>query len=68
MNSFELKGEYIELIRLLKFMNWVQSGGEAKLVVEENMVKVNGEVELRKRYKVRKGDVIEFEGKSLTVG
>ncbi len=67
MEQFELKDEYIELIRLLKHMNWVESGGMAKVVVDEGLVKVNNEVEHRKRRKLRKGDVISFEGMKLTV-
>jgi ribosome-associated protein len=67
MEQFELKDEYIELIRLLKHMNWVESGGMAKVVVDEGLVKVNNEVEHRKRRKLRKGDLISFEGMKLTV-
>lgn len=59
--EFKLKDEYIELMKLLKYLNIVQSGGEAKMVISDGMVKVNGEVELRKRHKLRKGFVVEFE-------
>lgn len=67
MEQFELKDEYIELIRLLKHMNWVESGGMAKVVVDDGLVKVNNEVEHRKRRKLRKGDNISFQGMKLTV-
>lgn len=67
MEQFELKDEYIELIRLLKHMNWVESGGMAKMVVDDGLVKVNNEVEHRKRRKLRKGDNISFQGMKLTV-
>ena len=65
--EFELKSEYIELMKLLKFMNLVQSGGEAKLVIDEGLVFVNNELESRKRYKCRKGDVIQFEDHLIKV-
>jgi ribosome-associated protein len=67
MEQFELKDEYIELIRLLKHMNWVESGGMAKVVVDDGLVKVNNEVEHRKRRKLRKGDIISFQGMKLAV-
>jgi len=63
--SYELKGEeYIELIKLLKIMRVSESGGQAKLMVEDGIVLRNGEQEFRKRAKLRAGDVIEvFEFK-----
>lgn len=62
MQTFTLEGEFIPLIQLLKAMGWVEHGGMAQRVVEEGLVKYNGEVDLRKRLKVRRGDLIEFEG------
>ena len=59
METYELKGEYIELIKLLKFMRISESGGEAKAMVEEGLVFRNGEQEFRKRAKLRVGDLIE---------
>ncbi len=60
METYQLKGEeYIELIKLLKIMRIVESGGQAKQVVDEGLVYRNGEQELRKRAKLRAGDVIE---------
>ena len=60
MQDFILEGEYIQLIQLLKATNLVQSGGEAQMAVLEGLVKHNGEVDYRKRLKVRRGDIIEF--------
>jgi len=60
MINFELNEEYIHLIQLLKAVRVVETGGEAQAVVSEGLVKCNGEIEYRKRYKVRKGDIIEF--------
>ena len=63
--SYELNGsEYIELIKLLKIMRISESGGQAKLMVEDGIVFRNGEPEFRKRAKLRAGDLIEvFEYK-----
>ncbi|MDR9397853.1 RNA-binding S4 domain-containing protein [Salibacter sp.] len=65
--EFTLQDDYIELIKVLKIVNLVASGGEAKLVVADGLVMVNDEVELRKRRKLRKGDVITFEGEEVTI-
>ena len=54
--------EFIPLINLLKLKGIAQSGGHAKLIVEEGEVKVNGEQEFRKRRKLRMGDIVELEG------
>lgn len=60
MIKFKLQGsEYIELIKLLKVTNMCGSGGEAKHIVDEGEVKLNGEIESRKRAKLRVGDKIE---------
>jgi ribosome-associated protein len=67
MIEFKLEGEFIPLIQLLKATGLVQSGGEAQTVVEDGLVKYNGEVDFRKRLKVRVGDVIDFMGKSIKV-
>jgi len=65
---FNLNGaEYIELIKLLKLLHLVQSGGHAKIVVEDGEVKLNGEVEYRKRAKLRIGDVVETSGKKISI-
>lgn len=66
-HEFVLTVEYIQLIQLLKVLSLVGSGGEAKEVVREELVFCNGELETRMRYKVRKGDEIEFEGNLIKV-
>jgi ribosome-associated protein len=58
--NFELRGEYIELIKLLKLMQIAESGGQAQLFVENGEVVLNNELEHRKRAKLRKGDVVEI--------
>lgn len=60
-----VRGEYVELCDLLKFENLTQSGGEAKVVIAEGLVTVNGEPETRKRKKLRPGDVVAFKGQTL---
>ena len=64
---FELSQEYIELIKLLKLLNLVESGSEAKWVVEEGMVLCNEEVEYRKRKKLRTGDIVEFADQKIQI-
>ncbi|WKK59598.1 MULTISPECIES: RNA-binding S4 domain-containing protein [unclassified Sphingobacterium] len=67
MQTFTLKGEFIQMIQLLKVMNWVEHGAMAQWVVEEGLVKYNGEVDLRKRLKVKVGDVVEFDGNKVKI-
>jgi ribosome-associated protein len=60
MKIYELKGEeYIELIKLLKVLRIAESGGQAKLMVGDGIVYLNGQQEFRKRAKLRNGDVVE---------
>ena len=59
--------EYIELIKLLKLNQIAQTGGHAKIIVENELVKFNGVVELQKRKKLRPGDVIEVEGHTIEI-
>jgi len=58
----ELNHQPIELCKLLKIANLVGGGGEAKMVISEGYVLLNGEVEYQKRKKVYHEDVIEFNG------
>ncbi|MBE9585179.1 RNA-binding S4 domain-containing protein [Mucilaginibacter sp. JRF] len=67
MIDFELQGEYIPLIQLLKATNLVQTGGEAQIVVTEGEVKYNGQVDYRKRLKVKRGDVVEFRKQTIRI-
>ena len=57
-----IKDEYIKLDQFLKFVNLVSSGIEAKMIIKDGQVKVNGEVELRRGKKLHDGDQVEFEG------
>ncbi len=60
MEEFKIEGEYIELIGLLKSLGLAESGGQAKMIVDEGMVIRNGEVETRRRAKLRPGDEIHI--------
>ena len=63
MNTFELKegSEFIELMKLLKVEQIAQTGGHAKMLIEEEEIKVNGKIETQKRKKLRKGDIVTFQ-------
>ncbi len=67
MIEFKLEGDFIPLIQLLKAANLVQTGGHAQIVVTEGEVKYNGEVDYRKRLKVKQGDIVEFNGETIKV-
>ena len=67
MIEFDLTGEYIPMIQLLKATNLVQTGGEAQIVVSDGEVLYNGNVDTRKRLKVKAGDIVEFRGKKIMV-
>ncbi|RZK48644.1 MAG: RNA-binding S4 domain-containing protein [Pedobacter sp.] len=67
MIQFKLEGEFIPLIALLKVTGLVASGGEAQVFVEDGLVKYNGQVDFRKRLKVKVGDKVEFMGKVVEV-
>ncbi len=67
MIEFKVEGDHIPLIQLLKATHLVDTGGEAQIVVTEGEVKYNGQVDYRKRLKVRKGDVVEFRGQKIQV-
>ena len=58
----------INLTQVLKLAGWVGNGGEAKALIADGMVRVNGEVELRKRRQMALGDIIQLQGgPSLTL-
>ena len=69
MKKFKLKPdeEYIELNNLLKVLSWVGTGGEAKARIDDGEASVNGEKEMRRRKKLRSGDVVMFAGKEVTI-
>lgn len=59
--------EFIELHKLLKFMGVAESGAQAKMLVAEGWVKVDGLLELRKACKIRAGQVVETGNTRITI-
>ena len=68
MEEFQLEGrEFVELCDLLKIKGLCSSGGMAKTVIAEGLVSVDGNVEQRKRCKIRAGQTVEFDGHKVMV-
>ena len=67
MEKIQIRDDFIKMGQLLKLANLVESGAMAKEVIEEGLVKYNGEVETRRGKKVYPGDTVEFNGESVTV-
>lgn len=65
--KFELEDDFIELFKLLKVTGVAESGAQAKMLIEEEHVKRNGEVETRKRAKIVAGEVIEVGDEKIEV-
>ncbi|MFQ5613900.1 MAG: RNA-binding S4 domain-containing protein [Anaerolineae bacterium] len=63
----EQKENVIKLGQFLKFMNLVESGGQAKLLIQDGLVQVNGQVETRRGRKLRRGDVVTVQGQTVRV-
>jgi ribosome-associated protein len=64
---FEITTDYIKLDSFLKGVNAVASGGEAKAIIAEGLVTVNGEVELRRGRKLHAGDRVRLAGHEFVV-
>lgn len=67
MTEIKIHGDYIKLENLLKFQGCVVTGGEAKLVISDGHVKVNGEVCRQRGKKIKEGDKVLFDGEEFTV-
>ena len=67
MEKVGITTEYIKLDALLKFAGLCETGGEAKLCVEDGLVKVNGDTCLQRGRKIRPGDVVELDGEAVEV-
>lgn len=65
MRIVEINKEPVELYKILKFEGLTATGGEAKLLIGDGQVTVNGDIETRRRRKVVAGDVIGFRGEQL---
>ena len=67
MTEITITTEFIKLQDLLKLANLVGTGGEAKIVIQEGKVSVNGEVCTMRGKKIRPGDTVVYDGEELTV-
>ena len=67
MLELQLRGDYIELDKLLKALGLVESGGRARVLIAAGEVKVDGNVELRKTAKIRAGQVVSVQGARIRV-
>jgi len=65
--KYELKDDYIELFKLLKTLDLVDSGGQAKMLIAEGYVLRNEEVETRKRAKIHSGETIKIADVTIEV-
>ncbi len=65
--DFQLKTEFIELDNMLKALQLVASGAEARLCIQSGSIKVNGQVEPRIRRKLRAGDFVEFGQQRISI-
>ena len=67
METIRLREEYIKLGQAIKAANLVSSGVEAKIVIQDGLVKVNGEVEYQRGKKLYHGDVVEYNGNQIKI-
>lgn len=67
MEDFILRGEYIKLCQLLKAVNFIDNGSDAKFEIQNGNVKVNGIVATERGKKIHAGDSVEYKGKTVHV-
>ena len=67
MEAVVISDDFIILGQLLKLANMVSSGVEAKIVIQNGEVKVNGEIDTRRGKKIYPNDVVEYKGQQVTV-
>ena len=67
MLELKIESEYIKLDQFLKLADIASTGGHAKYLIKEGVVKVNGEVEMRRGKKLVPGDIVEVEGNQIKV-
>lgn len=67
METIKLREEYIKLGQALKAANLVEDGVEAKIVIQDGLVKVNGETDTRRGRKLYDGDLVNFEGQEIKI-
>lgn len=67
MKEIKIETEFIKLEQLMKFASMVQTGGEAKMLINQELVLVNGEICTQRGKKIRPGDKVEFDGEIYEV-
>ena len=67
MNEFKIRDEYIKFGQVLKAAGLVGSGLDAKIVIQNGLVKVDGEIETRRGRKLSGGEVVSFEGEEIHI-
>ena len=67
MESIKIKDEFIKLGQLLKLAGFCDSGVDAKFVIQDGLVKVNGEVETQRGKKLHDGDVVTYNGETIQI-
>lgn len=67
MNEIKIKDEFIKLGQAMKLAGVVESGVDAKIAVQDGLVKVNGEVDTRRGRKLVPGDVVDFQGSEFKI-
>ena len=67
METFHIKDDFIKLGQALKLAGLVDSGVDAKFVIQDGLVKVNGQVEVQRGKKLVHGDVVSYDGKEFKV-
>jgi ribosome-associated protein len=67
VKQIHIQTDYIQLAQALKLADLAQTGGEAKVIVQEGLVEVNGEVDTRRGRKLRQGDSFSFDGVTVEV-
>ncbi|RKD31368.1 S4 domain-containing protein YaaA [Thermohalobacter berrensis] len=67
MEKVKINSEYIKLDQLLKYVRVADTGGQAKFLIKNGQVKVNGEIVFQRGKKLRSGDEVEVDGKKYTI-
>lgn len=67
MEKIKVRDEFIKLGQALKAAGLVESGVDAKFVIQDGLVRVNGKVELQRGKKLIEGDIIEFDGNQIQI-
>lgn len=67
MEIIKLRDDFIKLGQALKAVGLVESGVDAKLVIQDGLVKVNGEIETQRGKKLVAGDIVEFDGEKIKI-